>query len=73
MPTRPSQESNLGLQQTRLVLYQLIYQDQAETQPERVTSHSSYIYIYMKIVEKHETLSSNLRLWSPSSLVVNNL
>ena len=38
MPTRPSQESNLGLQQTRLVLYQLSYQDQAETQPERVTS-----------------------------------
>ena len=31
MPTRPSQESNLGLQQTRLVLYQLSYQDQARS------------------------------------------
>ena len=34
MPTRPSQESNLGLQQTRLVLYQLSHRYQAETQPE---------------------------------------
>ena len=32
MPTRPSQESNLGLQQTRLVLYQLSYRDQARSQ-----------------------------------------
>ena len=29
--TRPSQESNLGLQQTRLVLYQLSYWDQARS------------------------------------------
>ena len=35
MPTRRSQESNLGLQQTRLMLYRLSYQ--AETQPERAT------------------------------------
>ena len=44
MPTRSSQESNLGLQQTRLVLYQLSYQDQAKTQPERVTSQLSFFY-----------------------------
>ena len=31
MQTRPSQESNLGLQQTRLVLYQLSYRDQARS------------------------------------------
>ena len=31
IPTRPSQESNLGLQQTRLVLYQLSYLDQARS------------------------------------------
>ena len=31
MPTRPSQESNLGLQQTRLVLYKLSYRDQAQS------------------------------------------
>ena len=44
MPTRPSQELNLGLQQTRLVLYQLSYRDQAETQPERATSQPSCYY-----------------------------
>ena len=44
MPTRPSKESNLGLQQTRLVLYRLSYWDQAETQPERVTSEPFCFY-----------------------------
>ena len=38
IPSRPSQESNLGLQQMRLVLYQLSYRDQAETQLERFTA-----------------------------------
>ena len=31
MQTPPSQESNLGLQQTPLVLYQLSYRDQARS------------------------------------------
>ena len=40
MPTRLSQESNVGLQQMQLVLYQLSYQDQAEThQNERHFNH----------------------------------
>ena len=38
MQTRPSQKSNLGLQQTQLVFYQLSYWDLAETQPERASS-----------------------------------
>ena len=44
MPTRPSQESNLGLQLTQLVLYHLSYQDQAETQPEQAKSQPSCFY-----------------------------
>ena len=36
MPMHPSQESNLGLQQTQLMLYRLSYRDQVETQPERL-------------------------------------
>ena len=52
MPTRPSQESNLGLHQTRLVLYQLSYRDQAETQPEQATLVCLYIYIYIYIYKE---------------------
>ena len=37
MSTHPSQESNPGLQQTRLVLYELSYRDLAETHLERMT------------------------------------
>ena len=44
MPTPPSQEPNPGLQQMRLVLYQLSYWNQAETQPERATSQPSCFY-----------------------------
>ena len=44
MPTRPSQESNLGLQQTQLVLYRPSYRDQAETQPEQATYQPSCFY-----------------------------
>ena len=43
MPTRTSQESNLGLQQMRMVFSQL-YWDQAETQPERATFQPSCFY-----------------------------
>ena len=47
MPTRPSQQWNLGLQQTRLVLYQLSYQDQAikSNQNERHLNHPASILL----------------------------
>ena len=44
MPTCPSQELNLGLQQIRLVLCRLSYWDRAEMQPEHVTSQPSCFY-----------------------------
>ena len=46
IPTRPSQESNLGLQQTRLVLYQLSYRDQARS-PTRTSGTAVLVYPFV--------------------------